>query len=168
MDRISTMEFAIKNETKEAQFYRNEAARSKNLITKALFESLAEDEEDHIVRIKTVHDKLIADEKWPEDVPIEVAGTNVVEALNNVGRNLASAKEHDDDDIKALQRAVDVEKEGQALYEKLAAASTNQVEIDFFLFLAKIEEQHLNSVLESLLYLEDPEGWNISNNVVGC
>ena len=167
MDRISTMEFAIKNETKEAQFYRNEASRSKNSITKALFLSLAEDEEDHIVRIQKLYDTLIADGKWPEDVPIEVAGTNVIEALNEVGRELASSKEHDDDDIAALKRAVDVEKEGEALYVKLAAACENAMERDFFLFLAKIEGQHLKSVLESLLYLEDPEGWNVAHGV-GC
>ena len=162
MDRISTIEFAIKNEAKETAYYLGEAARSRNPVAKILFKNLAKDEEEHVQKIKVLHKKLVADGKWPEDIPIKVADTNVMEALDRIGENHKSTGAHDDDDIRALERAIEVEKEGKALYEKLASSATSEKERDFFLFLARIENKHLKSCVDSLAYLEDPEGWYVS------
>jgi len=167
MDRISTIEFAIKNEAKETAFYLGEAERSKNPVARLLFRNLAKDEQEHVDKIKILHAKLAAEGIWPNDVPIEVAGTNVMEALNQIGKNHETTAAHDDDDIEALKRAVEVEKEGKALYEKLAASSAGEAERAFFEFLARIEDQHLKSVVDSLQYLEDPEGWYLAKGC-GC
>lgn len=167
MDRISTIEFAIKNEAKETAYYLGEAGRSKNPVAKLLFKNLAKDEQEHVDKIKVLHAKLTAEGKWPADLPIEVAGTNVMDALDQIGKNHETTAAHDDDDIRALKRAVEVEKEGKALYEKLAASSTGEAERTFFEFLARIEDQHLKSVMDSLLYLEDPEGWYLAKGC-GC
>ena len=167
MDRISTIEFAIKNEAKETAYYIAEAERSKNPVARLLFRNLAKDEQEHVEKIKVLHAELTASGKWPENVPIEVADTNVMDALDQIGENHASTAAHDDDDIRALQRAVEVEKEGKDLYEKLAASAGTESERNFFEFLAHIEDQHLKSVVDSLQYLEDPEGWYLSKGC-GC
>jgi len=167
MDRISTIEFAIKNEAKETEYYLGEAARSKNPLARILFKNLADDEQEHVEKIKVLHQKLVAEGKWPEDIPLEVADTNVVEALDQIGADYTTTAKHDDDDIKALERAIEVEKEGKALYEKLAASAEGRREREFFAFLARIEEQHLKSCLDSLAFLEDPEGWYASKGCCG-
>jgi len=165
MNRISTIEFAIRNEAKETAYYLGEAARSKNPVAKVLFKNLADDEQEHIDKIKILHAKLVEQGKWPEAIPIEVADTNVMDALDQIGTDHKTTAAHDDDDIRALQRAIEVEKEGKALYEKLAASASGETEREFFSFLARIENQHLKSCVDSLAYLEDPEGYNIAR---GC
>lgn len=167
MDRISTIEFAIKNEARETAYYLGEAARSKNPVARLLFKNLAKDEQEHVEKIKVLHAKLTSQGKWPEDLPIEVAGTDVMKALDQIGKNHETTAAHDDDDLKALRRAVEVEKEGKALYEKLAASAVGEAERNFFEFLARIEDQHLKSVVDSLHYLEDPEGWYLAEGC-GC
>jgi len=167
VDRISTIEFAIKNEAKETAFYLGEAKRSNNPIAKLLFRNLAKDEQEHVDKIKVLHSRLVAEGKWPADLPIEVAGTDVMDALNGIGKNHETTAAHDDDDIRALKRAVEVEKEGKALYENLAASAAGEAERAFFEFLARIEDQHLKSVVDSLQYLEDPEGWYLAKGC-GC
>jgi rubrerythrin len=167
MDRISTIQFAIQNEAKETAYYLAEAERSKNPVARTLFKNLAKDEQEHVTKIKVLHAELVANGKWPEDVPIQVADTDVMAALDQIGDNHASTAVHDDDDIRALQRAVEVEKEGRALYVKLAGSAASEAERNFFEFLARIEDQHLKSVLDSLAYLQDPEGWYVSQGC-GC
>jgi len=167
MDRISTIEFAIKNEANETAIYLAEAERSKNPVARLLFKNLAKDEQEHVEKIKALHAELTASGKWPEDIPIKVAGTDVMKALDLIGKDHASTAAHDDDDIRALRRAVEVEKEGKALYEKLAGTAGTETERNFFEFLARIEDQHLKSVVDSLQYLEDPEGWYLSKGC-GC
>jgi rubrerythrin len=167
MDRISTIEFAIANEAKETAYYLGEAERSNNPVAKLLFKNLAKDEQEHVEKIKVLHAKLTSEGKWPNNIPIEVKGTNVMEALDQIGKNHTSMSAHNDDDIRALKRAIEVEKEGQALYEKLAVSSSGETERNFFEFLARIENQHLKSVVDSLQYLEDPEAW-YSAKGCGC
>jgi rubrerythrin len=162
-----TIEFAIRNEAKETAYYLGEAARSKNPLARILFKNLADDEEEHVEKIKALHDKLVAEGKWPEEIPIEVADTNVMDALDGIGADYKSSAQHDDDDIKALKRAIEVEKEGRDVYEKLAASATGVREREFFKFLAHIEEQHLKSCQDSLSFLEDPEGWYAAKGCCG-
>ncbi len=159
MDRMASMELAINNEKEEMAFYNGEAERSKNPIAKKLFKTLAEEEKEHMVRIGELHKRLRADESWPEDVPLEVSGTNVKVALSDFRRELTTTQEHDDDDIAALKKSIESERGAAKLYGDIAAACTNAMEATFFRFLSEIETEHMASLKDSLAYLEDPEGW---------
>ena len=159
MDRMASIELAINNEKAEMAFYNNESERSKNPVAKQLFKTLAGEEEEHMTRIQKLHDKLVADGSWPEDVPIEVSGTNVKGVLTDFRRELASTSEHDDDDIAALRKAIASEEGAAKLYAELAQSSDNPQETNFFQFLAGIEREHKLSLQDSLSYLEDPESW---------
>ncbi|HUT79080.1 MAG TPA: ferritin family protein [Polyangia bacterium] len=158
MDRMSSIELAIRNETAEMEYYLVEARRSGNPVAKRLFETLAGDEQEHMTRLRALHVRLIADGSWPEDVTIEVAGTNIKQVLENFGRNLETAV-HDGDDIAALNKGIEFERNGSKLYNDLAAACRNLQEQRFFRFLAGIEREHMLSIQDSLFYLEDPQGW---------
>jgi rubrerythrin len=158
MDRMSSIELAIRNETAEMEYYLAEARRSRNPVTRRLFETLAADEQEHMTRLRALHGKLTATGSWPADVTIEIAGTNVRQVLEDLGRNLESAA-HDDDDIAALNKGIGFEQRGSRFYADLAAACQNPQEQKFFGFLAGIEREHMLSIQDSLFYLEDPQGW---------
>jgi len=58
MKYMASFDLALKNEKSEMDFYLNEAARSRNQLAKAMFNTLARDEEEHIIRIRALHEKL--------------------------------------------------------------------------------------------------------------
>lgn len=159
MDRISSIELAIKNEKSEMAYYTNEAKRSNNPVAQKLFMTLANDEKEHMRRLTGLHEKLTADSSWPEDVPIEVAGTNIGKVLKDVVNEKGACTDHDDDDLAALKKGIEFEAGGAKFYAELAEACENPQEKKFFSFLSQIEREHMLSIQDSLFYLEDPEGW---------
>jgi rubrerythrin len=167
MDRMSSIELAMKNEQTEMQYYLNESRRSKNPLAQAMFKELAKDEQEHMQRIRGLHGKLVADGAWPADVRIEVDGTNVKRVLDELVGVEGSATQHDDDDIVALEKAIDFESSGAAFYAELATACENPQEQEFFAFLANIEREHHLSLTDSLAYLRDPEDWMMQHGRAG-
>lgn len=159
MDRMASIELALKNEQTEMEWYQNEAKRSRNPLAKAMFQNLARDEQEHMTRIQALHGKLLSDGKWPEAMPITVAGTVITETLNGLVGKTGSAKDHDDDDEAAIRKAIDFETKGELFYKDLAKACANPQEKAFFDFLAGIEREHRLSLTDTLAYLEDPAGW---------
>jgi rubrerythrin len=124
-----------------------------------MFETLARDEAEHMARIKGLHGKLVAAGSWPENVAIQVAGTDIRETLERLVRTDGAAEEHDDDDVKAIKAGIEFETKGEKLYAELAKACENVAERTFFAFLSGIEREHRLSLTDTLHYLEDPESW---------
>ena len=141
MDYMASVELALKNEKTEMEFYQHEASRSKNSLAKAMFDTLARDEEEHMNRIRKVLDQTVSK-----------AGSSV---------------DHDDDDLKALEKAAEFEAKGAKFYADLAATCENPMEKNFFEFLAGIEREHRLSITDSLAYLEDPEAWMMQHGRAG-
>jgi rubrerythrin len=160
MDRMSSIDLAIKNEKTEMDWYLNEAKRSRNPLAKAMFENLATDEQEHLKRITGLKTKLLSDGGWPKEMPIEVAGTDIAKTLDSLVGNSGSAQDHDDDDVAAIKKAIEFEANGSRFYAELAETCENPAETKFFQFLSRIEREHHLSLTDSLAFLEDPEGWH--------
>jgi rubrerythrin len=159
MDRMASIELAMKNERTEMVFYTREASRSRNPLAKAMFDTLARDEREHMTRITALHEKLTKAGSWPETVKIEVAGTNIATVIDATLDHVGSASEHDDDDVAAIKRAIAFETNGEKFYGELAKACENPKEQEFFAFLSGIEREHKLSLTDTLAYLVDPEAW---------
>ena len=159
MDRMSSIELAMMNEQKEMEYYAKAAERSKNALAKAMFKTLARDEAEHMKRIKGLHGKLVDGGSWPEDVSIEVAGTNVKEVLDGIVGTDGSAEGQDQDDVAALKQGIEFETNGEKFYAELSEVCDNPMEKTFFKFLSGIEREHRLSLTDTLHYLEDPESW---------
>lgn len=159
MDRMSSIELALKNEQTEMEYYRHEASRSRNPLARAMFETLARDEEEHMKRIRSLQGKLLSQGTWPQDVPIEVAGTDIGEVLHHLVHQAGSHQDHDHDDMAALEKAAEFEGKGAKFYADLSAACSHPMEKSFFKFLATIETEHLRTIQYSIGYLKDPEAW---------
>ena len=162
MERVSSIELARKNEETEMEYYFKQAERSMNPVVKALFKELAVEEHLHKQQIETLHAKLTKDGSWPEDVPIEVNGTNIHKVLEGLLSDESPAEQldYDDDDVAALTKAAEFEEKAAIFYTELADACSNPQEEKFFRMLAGIEREHMISIKDSLFYLEDPQGWH--------
>lgn len=167
MDRMSSIELALKNEETEMNFYRHEADRSRNPLAKAMFDELAKDEEEHMTRIRGLHGKLVSDGEWPAHLEIEVAGTHVGQVLDRVVAEQGTVTEHDGDDVTALEKAIAFEAKGAEFYAQLATTCDNPAEQAFFSFLAGIEREHHLSLTDSMAYLADPETWMMEHGRTG-
>lgn len=159
MNRMSSIELALKNEATEMDFYLEQATLATNKVTQALFFELAKDERDHMERIQALHSKLVSDGSWPVDVTLDVAGTNVKDVLEEVARDTSLQATPDAGEVEALKKGISFEQAGAVFYERLAKMCENPQEIAFFTFLAGIENEHLMSMRDTLTYLEDPQTW---------
>jgi len=167
MDRMASIELALKNEQAEMEFYAGNAKRSKNPLAKGIFETLAKDEEEHMRRIRGLHERLLAQGAWPKEMPLEVAGTNIKQVLEGLAEMPAAAHDHDVDDVAALERGREFEGKGTKFYADLAQACTDPLEQKFFEFLSRIEREHLRSIERSLDFFKDPSSWNMERERSG-
>jgi len=160
-ERLNALEVALNNETREREFYLKNAERTKNPVGKAMFERIAEDELEHYNRLKELHGKWAAKDKWPESVPLKVNNTVVKDILVNVIKKVEKTAKGDADDIAAIKTAVDFEEKGVKFYSELRDASSNPREKEFFDLLAMIEHEHYLSLKDAEEYLTDPTSWFI-------
>jgi len=157
--RMSALEVALTNEANEREFYLAHAARTKNPAGKAMFEQIAADELEHYNRLKALHEKWKANERWPETIPLTVKGTDVRNMLKGILLKAKDAPVGDADDLKAIEEACDFEAKGEKLYREMSEASADEREKKFFSLLAGIEREHYLSLKDTDEYLRDPSSW---------
>lgn len=158
-ERVKALEMAIHNEAREMEFYRKHSQRTTHPLGKKMFLTLADDEREHMERIRVLHRRLQEQGRWPEDVPLEVKGTQVKEVLRSVIESVEGLKEAHRDDLEAVRIAIDFETKGEAFYAALAQRTDNPMEREFYRFLSSMEHDHLMSLKDTLEYFENPEGW---------
>lgn len=158
-ERIKALEVALNNESRERDFYLKHAERTKNSFGKMMFQSIANDENEHYQRILELHQKLEEEGKWPETIPIKVKGTEMKSILKKVVESVDTAAQADTDDMEAVQIAIDFETKGEQFYSDLRDSVDNPVEKEFYGVLASMEREHRLSLEDTLEYFKDPEGW---------
>lgn len=156
-NRLQSIEIALNNELKERDFYLEHSKRTTNPVGKQMFESIAGDEDEHYQRLKELHGQLSEKGTWPE--MLSVSDTTAGHVLDNVKGLVDETSSADADDKKAIEIAIDFESKGFAFYTKLAETADTPKEKSFFEHLAAIEKEHLLSLKDTLLFLEDPKSW---------
>jgi rubrerythrin len=158
-DRLNALEVALNNETREREFYLKNAKRTKNPLGKAMFKQIGDDELEHYERLKQLHQKWTKQEKWPETVPLRVKDTIVKEILVEFIKKVDKKVEGDDDDLKAVQSAIDFEAKGAKYYAELRDSVSDPKEKEFFDLLSRIENEHYLSLKDTEEYFIDPASW---------
>ncbi len=158
-DRLNALEVALNNETREREFYLKNAKRTKNALGKAMFKQIGDDELEHYERLKQLHQKWTKQEKWPETVPLRVKDTIVKEILVEFIKKVDKKVEGDDDDLKAVQIAIDFEAKGAKYYAELRDSVSDPKEKEFFDLLSRIENEHYLSLKDTEEYFIDPASW---------
>ena len=158
-ESLQAIDVALNNELREHQFYLQHAQRTRNPVGKAMFQRIGEEELEHYRRLQELHEKWKKKEKWPETVPLQVANTNVRDALLGVLKKVEQQPVSDADDLAAIRTAIDFEYRGVAFYGKLGDMVTDPKEKQFFALLSGIEKEHALSLQDAELFLTDPESY---------
>ncbi len=160
-ERLNALDVALDNEMREREFYLNNAKRTKNQLGRAMFQQIADEELEHYERLKELHGKWENKEKWPETVPLKVKDTIVKDVLQDIVKKTEKMPEKDDDDLKAIQTAIDFEAKGTSYYAKIRDEVSDPKEKEFFDLLSKIEHEHYLSLKDTEEYLTDPASWYV-------
>ncbi len=158
-ERIKALETALNNERREKEFYLKHAARTKNSLGKAMFETIASDEDEHYDRLLELHKALEKEGRWPETIPLKVKNTVVKDVLKKVVEDVDAEKTSDENDMEAVKIAIDFETKGEAFYKKMGESANNPREKEFFGLLASMEREHRLSLEDTYEFFKDPEGW---------
>lgn len=158
-ERLSALEVALNNETREREFYLKNAKRTKDPLGKAMFKQIADDELEHYERLKQLHEKWSKQEKWPGTVPLKVKDTVVKDILVDFLKKVENTAKGDADDLEAVRTAIDFEAKGAKYYAQLRDDVSDPKEKQFFDLLSRIENEHYLSLKDTEEYLVDPTSW---------
>jgi len=158
-ERLNALEVALNNETREREFYLNNAERTKNPFGKKMFQQIGTEELEHYERLKQLHEKWENQEKWPETVPLKVKDTVVKDILVDLVQKVTEMPAGDDDDLEAVRTAIDFEAKGAKYYADLRDTVYDPREKEFFDLLSRIENEHYLSLKDTEEYLTDPASW---------
>src|SRR5512136_985209 len=123
-ERLNALTIALKNEMNEHRFYLKNAERTTNPVGKAMFTQIASEELEHYERLQQLADNWKKNQKWPETLPLKVKDTPVRSVFGKAARgNVKSAG--DDDDLKAIRKAIEFESAGSRFYAELRDKSAD-------------------------------------------
>lgn len=141
---------AISFEKKGVSMYLHAADQTNNPLARRLFYSLAIEEIEHITWIE---------DQLPQVSPESSEGV-IEEKVKAVFASLREKEiRKDSDNVAALEKAMEMEKQGRDLYQSLRDEATTEDEKDFFRRLVVEEEKHLTSLENVYHYLTDSSDW---------
>jgi rubrerythrin len=158
-NKLRALKEALKREEEGKAYYQAALMNTTNKLGKSMFEFLIRAEESHIQKINQIYESLEKSGKWTNIILTqeeEKSGKTVcAEALNSLKENIKGEV----NDIQALKLALKMEDESIKFYQCQAEASEDLLEKKFYLLLVNEETDHWLSILESIEYLEDPQGY---------
>jgi rubrerythrin len=137
---------AVKFESDGCDFYQRAAERVGNPLAKSIFLALADDEKDHIRRVREIYEQLKDKPGWPEVGAMVARHSGVVDAYERAAADLKGSVTPDGDAEEALRTAADLECQGLAFYRDRLAKASCDAEAEFFRTLVGEEELHLKSI----------------------
>lgn len=152
------LQSAMNMEKDGREFYLKSARNSQTSVARNLFEVLAKEEIVHQEVISEIYEAIKAGNEWPDlritPVHAENAENIFSAALKDPQQEKAAA-----DDLEAVKIALKMEERAFKLYSDRAKESTHRAEEQFYLALAREEQNHIISLRDTEEYLTDPEGW---------
>lgn len=139
------LEEAIRFETDGREFFLNAAEKAKTYIAKVIFQTIAEEELDHIRRVKQIYESNAAPENQsrPHGGSEERHLQNVFEeAREQMGKSFRV----DPDEVEAIRLAVQLEFKGHEFYNRLAQEAAGDFERKFYHRLAEEELVHFSTL----------------------
>ena len=159
-DQKEALAAAIEMEKQGQTFYKTTAGKTKDKMTKSVFEFLSNEELKHIDAIKVFYDAEMAGEDI--DFGSIISDSKNVAAKKAIGklfRGLDQKAPVDKPDLEAYKFARDFEKNGERFYRQALDKSTDPEVKKLFSFLVEEEKRHFQMIDDSLAFLEDPAEW---------
>ncbi|GAB4284325.1 MAG: hypothetical protein Kow0092_38800 [Deferrisomatales bacterium] len=134
---------AVKFESDGRDFYQRAAQQAQNPLARAVFQALAEDEKDHVRRVREIYEELKDKPGWPDVESMVARRSGVVDAFERAAADLAGTVAPDATAKEALHTAVEMEKKGLAFYRDRLAKASCDAEAQFYQRLVDEEAVHL-------------------------
>ena len=158
MKKIDSLEFALDFEIKGTMLYLKLAKKTKNLLGKQLFYSLAAQEVDHARQVDEIYEQIQGNNKW-NPVPSENLPP-VEEGLKNFFLKAKSIDmKKDSKNTDGYELAMEMEKRGYKAYGDFCNSAGNESEKNFFKSLMEQEKEHLISLQNVYYYLTKTGDW---------
>jgi rubrerythrin len=152
---LVALDGAIKFESDGRDFYLEAAERVSDPLSSAIFAALAEDEKDHVERVREIYEELKGRAGWP-DVEVMVARqSGVLDAFERAAAGLAAEVKVGATAGEALAKAAEMERRGLAFYRERLGKASCPAEAEFFRRLVEEEEVHLAAVVRVLKHFEE-------------
>jgi len=150
---MDVLEMALKTETDAIAFYTEAARKTSYPVGKKMFQAIIEDEKRHLEMIRQV---VIGLHVTHTDVSPMKNVKTVFEAMK---KDLMKKVEATVDDLEALRMAMQMEKEGKAVYDKALSHVKSDKEKALLVRLIQEEEEHYTIFSNTLQFLEDTGNW---------
>ena len=137
---------AIQFESDGRDFYLRAAQAAQNSLARAVFEALAEDEVEHVRRVREIFEELKDKQGWPDVTAMVARVSGVVDAFEQTGADGLRAAGADATAADALVQAEEMERKGLGFYRDRVARATCAAEAEFFRRLVAEEEAHLAAI----------------------
>jgi len=139
------LEEAIRFETDGREFFLKAAEKARTYIAKVIFQTIAQEELDHIRRIKQIYenDAVLEKQKIPNGFAEKRNLQNIFEEARGQMDKSFSVNL---DEVEAIRMAVQLEFKGHEFYKHLAQEATVEFEKQFYQDLAQEEWVHFSTL----------------------
>jgi rubrerythrin len=147
---------ALDFEEKGRAFYTQQAQTVKDVLSRKLFATLAEDEVRHAQRIREIYAGLNTPQSWPKDLgPHRNLQADFKAFFVAHQRELKPGSTQ----LQGYEFALQMERRSVELYRQAVTQSRNDRERAFFSALAEEEKNHLEAIQNVHYFLTQPGDW---------
>ncbi|MDF1553016.1 MAG: ferritin family protein [Deferrisomatales bacterium] len=157
--RLDAFQQAIKMERDGKLFYEQSAGRAESKLAKKVFAELVKAEEQHIVKLTQIFKSLESSCEWPDIDLTRGSAANATNIFSNALKTIEERVKGSTTDIQALKMASEFENNGIKYYQTLSEETDDSFLKKFFMLLVTEEGEHFVSILDTIEFLEDPQGY---------
>jgi len=157
MKMLST---ALEMEERGRAFYQSAVSTCKNDMGKEIFQTLMEDEDVHMDRIRSIYETLSGKQAWSDKwKELKIRHADLGDLFRNMAKKHGSKIIADTSDLEALDTGIDFEMRSVEFYEEQLTKATDYLEQEFTKKMVAEEKGHRAALTDMKFYLSDPAGW---------
>lgn len=159
--RSEALGIAVQMEREGMEFYRKASDRSAHPFTKKMLLSLVEDEKRHEQIFREMAKEAGVRPRTLDEMDKEGPLKRIAAIFRETAARLKEEVKPEDDDIKVINIARDMERKAFDFYSATAGQMDDPVERSAFEKIAAQENDHWRILDDTLLYLTNPAEWHI-------
>lgn len=118
-ERREVLEEAIRFEIDGREFFLKAAEKAKSYFAKVIFQIIAEEELDHIRKVKQIHEGHLASKE--QEIPhLTPKKSNLQNVFQQAKEQMGQSVMMNADEMEAIRLAIQLEIKGQEFYKRLA------------------------------------------------
>ncbi len=163
---LEALKLALQTEEEGYKLYKSGADHSNNKFVKSIFQQLFKDELMHMDLIKRFYAHLNKSASWTQLDAKErnykgLKGEIKTIFSSYLDKIQQSTTAFSDYDLDIYEKAIEFEKKGILMYDKLYKATSDDKAKKFYSFLRDMEQDHADILDNTFQYLKNPEGWHL-------